>query len=149
VFWGILTALLIFLGVNKQLDLQTFLTLTMRRLAIAQGWYENRRMLQAIFVAAIAAAGILSAVAMRGLMRRHSELRLPVVGFVLLLAFVVIRAASFHHVDQLINFRLGGLKMNWLLEIGAIALVAYGAAIQRPDGDNNADNGPESLLPAR
>ena len=126
-FWSTLAFVLVFLGFNKQLDLQTLLTLTGRRIAIAQGWYENRRVVQLIFVALIGAAGLLSIWFMNRLVRKYPELRLALVGFVAILAFVVIRAASFHHVDQLINFRLGGVRMNWLLELGAIALVTMGA----------------------
>src|SRR5688500_15926502 len=130
-FWGTLTALLVFLGVNKQLDLQTLLTLTGRRIAIAQGWYENRRVVQIFFVGCIAVGGFLSVAVMRRLVYKHADLRLPLVGFVVLLGFVVIRAASFHHVDQLINFRLAGVRMNWVLELGAISLVGMGASKAR------------------
>ena len=149
IFWGILTALLVFLGINKQLDLQTFLTLTVRRVAIAQGWYDYRRVSQAIFVVVIATAGILSVIRMRGLVRRHSELWLPLVGFVLLLAFVVIRAASFHHVDEVINFRWTWVRMNWVLEIGAIAVVAFGTVIPQRNVEAGSDERSEALLPAR
>lgn len=130
-FWGTLALLLLFLGVNKQLDLQTFLTLTGRRIAIAQGWYENRRIVQLFFVAVVGIAGVLSVLAMRLLVRKHSDLRLPLAGFVVLLVFVIVRAASFHHIDQMINFRFGGVRMNWVLELGAISLVALGAATVR------------------
>ena len=138
-FWGTLTMLLVVLGFNKQLDFQTLLTLTGRRIAIAQGWYENRRVAQLAFVAVVAVAGILSIMVMRHLVQKHSDLRLPLVGFIVLLVFVVTRAASFHHIDQLINFRLGAVRMNWVLELGAIALVALGAWSARrrgPAGDS-------------
>ena len=130
-FWGTLTMLLVFLGFNKQLDLQTLLTLTGRRIAIAQGWYENRQVVQIFFVGCVAVGGFISVALMRRLVRKHADLRLPLLGFVVLLVFVVIRAASFHHVDQLINFRMGGVRMNWVLELGAISLVAMGAAKAR------------------
>ena len=126
-FWSTLAVLLVFLGINKQLDLQTWLTLTGRRLAISQGWYEYRRFVQLIFVAVIAVGGLFSVWIMSRLVRKYPELRLALVGFVALLVFVIVRAASFHHVDQLINFHFAGVKMNWVLELGAIALVSVGA----------------------
>jgi hypothetical protein len=46
---------------------------------------------------------------------------------VFLLSFVAIRAASFHHVDILLSAHLAGLKLNWILELGGIAFVAFGA----------------------
>jgi hypothetical protein len=149
-FWATLTVLMVLLGFNKQLDLQTLLTLTGRRIAIAQGWYENRRIAQLFFVAIVGVAGVLSVLAMRLLVRNHSDLRLPLAGFVGLLVFVVVRAASFHHIDQLINFRIGGVRMNWVLELGAIALVAFGAATSRKRSryvPTTAE--PDGLAPAR
>lgn len=149
-FWGTLTVLLVFLGFNKQLDLQTLLTLTGRRIAIAQGWYENRRIVQLLFVAIVGIAGVLSVLAMRLLVRKHADLRLPLAGFVVLLVFVVVRAASFHHIDQFINFRMGGVRMNWVLELGAIALVAFGASTARKRSrEAPTTPEPDGLAPAR
>src|SRR2546423_5657387 len=48
-FWTGLTALLVFLGFNKQLDLQTALTFIGKDFAKATGWYENRRVVQVFF----------------------------------------------------------------------------------------------------
>ncbi|HEX7862421.1 MAG TPA: hypothetical protein VF773_18935 [Verrucomicrobiae bacterium] len=128
IFWCILTAFLFLLGINKQLDLQTLLTLTGRNIFIELGLYEYRRVVQAIFVAAVGITGVASALLMKGLVRRQKDLRLPLIGFVLLVVFVVVRAASFHHMDQLINFRFAGVRMNWVLELGAIAVLALGAS---------------------
>jgi hypothetical protein len=136
VFWSTLTILLVFLGFNKQLDLQTLLTLTGRRIALAQGWYGKRRVIQFIFVVVIAIGGLLSVVVMGTFVRRHPELRLALVGLITLLVFVVVRAASFHHVDQVINLHVGGVKMNVVLELGAIALVSLGAWKAGTDRDN-------------
>ena len=44
IFWCILTAFLFCLGINKQLDLQTLLTLTGRNIFIELGLYEYRRL---------------------------------------------------------------------------------------------------------
>ena len=68
---------------------------------------------------------------MEDLGRHTRELFLPIAGLALLLSFVLIRAASFHHMDQFLRFRLAGLKMNWILELGAISLVAMAAARHR------------------
>jgi hypothetical protein len=56
------------------------------------------------------------------------------------LGFVIIRAASFHHVDALLAARLGGMKWNWILELGGIAAVAAGA-YRVPRGGNPAGPG--------
>jgi hypothetical protein len=149
VFWSTLTILLIFLGFNKQLDLQTLLTLTGRRIALAQGWYGKRRVIQLIFVLVIAIGGLLSVVVLGTFVRRHPELRLALVGLVTLLVFVVVRAASFHHVDQVINLHVGGVKMNAVLELGAIALVSLGALKAGTDRDNTGgDISPSEMAAA-
>jgi purine-cytosine permease-like protein len=148
-FWGGLTLMLVFLGINKQLDLQTWFTLAGKRVAIAQGWYDNRRIVQAVFVALLGAAGCISTYFGYRLVRNHSELRLPLIGFVLLLAFVLARAASFHHIDSLINFRLGGVRMNWVLELGAIALLAMGAWKGRGTGSEETVRRNERWVAAR
>lgn len=127
VFWCGLATLLMLLGVNKQLDLQTWLTLTGRRIAVAQGWYEHRRIVQLFFGLFVGLAAFGGFVFMWRLVRRSRELWLPLAGLVLLLAFVIVRAASFHHIDTLINLRFGGVRMNWVLELGAIAVIGLGA----------------------
>jgi hypothetical protein len=52
-------------------------------------------------------------------------------GLIFLLSFVLIRAASFHHVDVLINQTALGLRWNWILELSGIGLVGGGAFIER------------------
>jgi hypothetical protein len=61
-----------------------------------------------------------------------------------------VRAASFHHVDQLINFHFAGVRMNWVLELGAISLVSMGAlnAGKRTRNDRE-DIPPRELATAR
>ena len=52
--------------------------------------------------------------------------KLTWVGIVILCAFILIRAASFHHIDLLINYEILGLRLNVLLEIGAILFIILG-----------------------
>lgn len=127
--WLLLFALLLCLGINKQLDLQTWFTVLGKKIAIEQGWYERRRVVQAFFVLMLSAGGLLLALLVwrsaRGSLRQHAW---ALFGGIFLLAFVVIRASSFHHVDQMLGFRLAGLKMNWLLELSGIGCIAIAAA---------------------
>ena len=58
VFWLTLALLLLFLGINKQLDLQTLLNDIGRRKARAEGWYGNRRYYQTMFIAAVTVLGV-------------------------------------------------------------------------------------------
>ncbi len=127
-FWLGLAALLAALGVNKQLDLQSLVTQTGRDVIRAWGLYSERRELQFGFILAVsilcgAALGAFLWAARRKLRRRWPA----IAGILFILGFVLIRAASFHHVDVFLAARLGGMKWNWILELGGIAVVAGGA----------------------
>lgn len=126
--WVGLTAAMVFLGFNKQLDLQTLFTATARWLAFEQGWYAERRAMQVAFIATIGIVGMVSMGFMfffyRASIKRHL---FAIVGICLLLIFVFARATSFHQMDHLIGMRLLGLKLNWVLELGGIALIYINA----------------------
>jgi hypothetical protein len=130
-FWLTLALVMLALGINKQLDLQSWLTETGRDLAIAQGWYPGRRLVQQWFIAGLAFCGALT---LGWMYRAFGDLggaaRLAMLGLVLLAVFVVVRAASFHHVDVMLGVKLIGMKINWILELGGIAIVVAGALAQ-------------------
>jgi hypothetical protein len=115
-------------GINKQLDLQSLFTDLGRVAAYRNGWYEERRLVQKWFVfTTIGLSVSLTAWSLwrfRNFWSRHTIL---LAGFQFLATFIVVRAISFHHVDQFLNSRLLGAKMNWLLELGGIALIALAA----------------------
>lgn len=132
-FWAVLALGLAFMAINKQLDLQGLLGVWARDLAHEQGWYEHRRVYQKRFIIGIAAGGSVLVLAilvmMRGLLRRTWP---AVLGLGLTLGFVLIRAASFHHVDKLLGVRVGGaggVAFNWLFEWAGILLIAAGALV--------------------
>jgi hypothetical protein len=126
---------LLCLGINKQLDLQTALTEVGRILARDEGWYVVHRQVQMVFIGGVLLVGVwlLRTVALLAL-GNVTQMRSVLAGMVFLACFVTIRAASFHHIDQLIGMNLAGLKVNWILELGGIGLVIHGAwtALHRP-----------------
>ena len=127
-FWSLICLLMILLGINKQLDLQSLFTEVGRQVARAQGWYGRRRTVQFWFIVAfgtVALAAFLSVtVIMRDLCRRFM---LALTGLFFLITFVVTRAASFHHFDEMLGLRLYGAKMNWVLELTGIFTVTAAA----------------------
>lgn len=128
VFWTLAALLLLFLAVNKQLDLQSFMTAAGRCMAKAQGWYENRRLVQLAFILVLAGTGVLILMSLRRLL--HGTLArtgLALLGLVLVSVFVVIRAAGFHHMDMLIATRVAGMRLNWLMELSGPLLVLMAA----------------------
>lgn len=131
-FWMIAALVLLFLAVNKQLDLQSLVTMIGRCHARLAGWYDIRRLVQQEFILAVAVAGVaalgLLAWLLRGILDR---VWLALLGLGFVCGFVVIRAASFHHVDLLISSRIAGIKMNWLLELPGPLLVTFVAIWRR------------------
>jgi hypothetical protein len=127
-FWTVTCVFMFALALNKQLDLQSWFTQMGRDLALSQGWYEWRRVVQLFFILSLALGGFAAAFALRYWLRDSwSEYRVACVGAIALMVFIVARAAAFHHVDTLIGMRLRGVRLNVIFELSAIALVALGA----------------------
>jgi hypothetical protein len=128
VFWWSFALLLLLLGVNKQLDLQTWLTIAGRRLAKEQGWYAQRMEYQIAFIFSIGVAALLLLAVLCWMSRRRIRRRiLALAGGVFLAGFVVIRALSVHTIDHFLGTNFVGMRWNWILELGGIALVGLSA----------------------
>lgn len=127
-FWAVSALCLLLLGLNKQLDLQTQFTAMLREMARADGWYEYRRSLQLLFDMALGIA-LLASLVFILLLTRNSGfgVRLALIGLAFLAAFILLRAASFHHVDVVLSGTIAGIKLHALLELSGILLVATGA----------------------
>jgi hypothetical protein len=126
--WLGLALVLLLLGINKQLDLQTALTEVGRMMARSGGWYGVRRAVQVVFILGVAAGGWWLFRSVLLLARGNlPQMRTVLLGTVSLICFVTIRAASFHHIDHLLGVHLGGVKVNALLELGGIVFVIHGA----------------------
>jgi hypothetical protein len=128
-FWAAVLSAMALLGVNKQLDLQTWLTEIGRDLARSEGWYQQRQVFQVAFIGAISLMGL------AGLLNAALMLRSIVwqvagalLGLGFLVTFVLVRAASFHHIDALLGY--GRVRLNWVLELSGIILVAMSALRQ-------------------
>ena len=133
--WLGLALLMAFLAANKQLDLQSLMTAAGRGMAKAEGWYERRRPIQAIFIIAMALAGVAGvALILRSYRRASLALQGALAGAVVLLVFILIRASSFEKMDSFINSSISGARANHLMELGGIGIIAgcaLGAAYRR------------------
>lgn len=128
-FWQIVAGLLVFLAINELLDLQTLLTIAGRAHAKASGWYGSHRAAQYAFVIMLTCATAGAGLTMLWLTRRADfAVRVALVGLAFIGLFVILRAASFHHLDKLLGG--GAPQFNWgsLQEMIGIAIVAYAAA---------------------
>lgn len=131
-FWLGLTILLIFLGLNKQLDLQTNLTEWLRATSKVHGWYQQRRGVQLVFVTLMGLAIPLLLISLRVfLFNSWRRYKLTWIGIVLLLVFVSVRAASFHHVDTFFYNTIGSLRYYQALEMLAIGLIITSTFVEK------------------
>jgi hypothetical protein len=144
-WWTGLSMLMILMGINKQLDIQTLFTDIGRDMARAQGWYGEHRMVQGYFIVGLVVSGLIIAATLALTLGRKSGpwARVAMLATCGLGVFVLIRATSFHHVDDMLGLKLGGLRYNNILEMGpllVIALAAWKAAgwKTRGQGDEHA-----------
>lgn len=146
-FWSLAAALLVFLGVNELFDLQMVLTAVGKAWALQQGWYEDRRLYQFEFVLALTAAALLGGVAALRLTRgAHPAVRWALLGLVFIGTFVLIRAASFNHVDALLGMGPEAFTWGSIQEMLGIVIVGSAArayrTMQRRGPSGTAAGGP-------
>ena len=136
--WLCIAICLGLLAINKQLDLQTLLTVLARAEARTDGWYDSRRLVQMLFILCLLAV---SGAAMAWLLyltrRRRRPLRVAALGMILLLLFVCVRAASFHHMDTFLGLSFLATNMSHALEIVGILTVGLAASSVRQSRDAN------------
>lgn len=126
--WRGLFLAFLFLGMNKQLDLQSLLTAVGRHFALQQGWYAERREYQAIFIAALALFSVMMLLTFAYMFRLVGTAeRVALMGGVIVHLFVLVRASSFQHMDIYIYGRQLAMKMNWVLELSGITTVFFAA----------------------
>ena len=130
-FWLALAAMMLALGLNKQLDLQTLMTQMGREIAHSGGWYGERRVIQAAFAFNCVVLGaVFAGIGLRMIWGQKLSAYLAYLGVVFLVTFVVIRAASFHHIDTfLYRLPLLGNRVNFGLEFGGVLLVVIGGLL--------------------
>lgn len=146
--WLLVSVTLIFLGFNKQLDLQSLLTAVGREIAKTQGWYGGRRAVQLLFIGGLAAAGGLSLISLAWLWRKAIRQHAVIfAGLAALLLFVLMRAVSFHTIDGVIQERVLGVRLNTILELGSLLLIAWGLWQVVPPNQKAAQSGPRRPAP--
>ena len=129
-FWRATAVIQVLLGINELLDLQTLLTSLGRAHAKANGWYGEHRRVQYLFVVGLAVAAMAAGTFMLWLTRRtHAAVRLALAGLVLIGLFVLLRAASFHHLNEVLGGGAPAFTWGSLQEMAGILTVAAAAAL--------------------
>ncbi len=131
VFWLGLLMLMVFLGLNKQLDLQSFLTAALKCQALLEGWYEQRREIQLIFVITMAVGfAAFLAFVVRYFRENLRKDWLAVIGIVFILGFILIHLSYFNSIDMpaVNSFYEAGL--NGPLELAGIFFICLQSLIR-------------------
>ena len=129
-FWLFVAITTLLLAINKQLDLQSLFTQLLRYSANEHGWYNQRRHFQLLFIFTMTALSLIGVAGFALYYRAEMVFIITaMLGVGLLVCFVLVRSASFHHVDILINSRFLGAKVNWLIELAGISLIIFNGII--------------------
>lgn len=127
-FWRATGTLLVLLGVNKELDLQTWVLLLGRFIIESNGLYDERRFLPKVFFALVS-LGVLALLGGFAWLARRvwRECGTALVGLGFLALFVVLRLAYFERMDGVVGLPLAAFRVKWVLELGGIACIAVAA----------------------
>jgi hypothetical protein len=129
--WGIGATVLVALAINKQLDLQSMLVAAARCVARGQGWYENRREYQTEVILGLVIAAAIIVPTMIFLLRKAVLGNLAfVLSMSALVAFVLIRAISFHHLDVVFGTDVLSFRLHRLIEVAALLTVILVASLR-------------------
>ena len=127
-FWWSLAVIMLMMGINKQLDLQCWIIAVGKEMALAQGWYSQRRIFQMWFIAGIAIFGLVLLTWLGWKLKRlWRQYGLALVGILLLITFVSIRAATLDHVAGFSGWQPVMGLINSILELAGIGLVGISA----------------------
>ena len=129
--WWLLGTLTAFLGINKELDLQTLAIEIARNASRAEGWYALRRGAQKAFTLAVLATAALLA---WRFVRSHGKFlcrnRTLTTGLCLVILYAVLRMIAINHVE----FSSSGddePHVLLFLELLGVSLFAFGASQAR------------------
>ncbi len=128
VFWAAASLAAVFLVFNAHLDLHVLPGSIGRCAAKAQGWYDQRRSVQAIYLAVV----MLSALAVLGtaawMFRRQLTANVTVTtGLVVTLGALAAKGAGFHSLDEYHDLTIGPLKLTDLPEVAGAVFIIIGA----------------------
>jgi len=134
--WLLMAAFFLLLGINKQLDLQTWCVQSLKALSIQHGWYEQRKGLQIAFIVAFGTAMLLTMISLKlFLLSIWHRYKLVWLGLLLLFGFIFLRAASFQHLDVVAVGTIMGIQWYVILEMIALLTILAGTYVKQNVSD--------------
>jgi hypothetical protein len=137
-FWLLTAAIFLIMAIGRAVDLGDLLTRIGRDQAYAQGWYDNRRKIQAIVVAGVGALWVVTvAVALWRVPARQRRYLPAAIAVFTLMCFVGVRTISLHQVDALMYHRdFAGAQIGTVGELALLALAVIVTAWPPPLGSS-------------
>jgi hypothetical protein len=132
-FWLLVIFILSIFGINKQLDFQVLLVEIGRPIAMKFGWYESRRIVQAVFAFVLTGIAGLFAVMMLFLVRRHLRNNiLALLGLLILCFYGIMEAMSQSHVGCSLDlYERWSFRLTDVIEMTGILLILASTLIRR------------------
>ena len=130
--WGVCTALIVLLTLNKQLDLQQTVIWTGRCVARAEGWFDQRLVFQRAFgtvVLGLVAVGVLALI--WSCRRAILANRALMLGMGLMLAFIVLQIVRFEQMSWGPMQTFVALRLHRAVEGVALGILIWAALRQR------------------
>lgn len=132
-FWLLVILILSIFGINKQLDFQVLLVEIGRPIAMKSGWYESRRIVQAVFAFVLTGIVGLFAVMLLFLVRRHWRNNiLALLGLLILCFYGIMEAMSQSHVGCSLDlYEQWSFRLTDIIEMAGILLILANTLIHR------------------
>jgi hypothetical protein len=121
-----ITIIFILMVINRIFDLDIRWAEVSRELAKTHGWYDQRYVIQIFSIALIAVVGTVLFISSK--LETPYELSHHKYIFhstILLMAFIIIRAISYHPIDQILNLQMGRYQIGSILEFGFVYLIGF------------------------
>lgn len=127
-FWIIIALCMLFLCLNKQLDLQTTLTRIGKSYAKNQGWYQYRRAIQAGFILSLLILfSTFFFINFEKIKEIFKSNWVAFMGFFIILLYVFGRALYFYHLSERLNLQIFQSEKSWIIELVGISFLISSA----------------------
>jgi hypothetical protein len=146
-FWILTGVLFVVMAAGRAGDLADLMTDAMRQRAVSEGWYERRRHIQGMVVAALAGTWLLTVLVAIWRVPERRRRYLPMIVIVLTIGFyAAVRIVSLHQLDAVLHRRqAAGMRYGTIFEY-VLLLAATACAVWTPR--RRLGTRPESPLPA-
>jgi hypothetical protein len=132
-FWFLTGGLFAVMGIGRAGDVADVVTNALRERAVAGGWYQSRRRVQAVVVGGLGLTWFVAVMVAVWRVPARRRRYLPMIVAVLTIGlFAAIRVVSLHQIDGVLHNRhLLGLRYGTVIEF-ALLLIAGACALWKP-----------------